>query len=143
MNLTRKLNCLALILCVLCAVAMAVVPYYFLIARNTLWYYGMYWNLFFVASPLWMHGISKLLELQDKILPGRWLNKVWEFLGVRSFEIYLCHLALYDTMLKHGVQGWPKWILIAVAGTCIGIVYHQAVEFCLAKWKARKTIAKA
>ena len=119
--------------------AMAAVPYFFLVARRYLWYYGMYWNLFFVASPLWMYGISKAMELNDKFLPGRWINKMWEFLGVRSFEIYLCHLALYDSMLKLGVQGWPKWICIAAGGTCIGILYHQVVEWCLAWWKRRKT----
>ena len=118
--------------------AMAAVPYYFLYARRTLWYYGMYWNLFFLASPLWMFGISGLLYLQDKLLPTRWLNKLWAFLGARSFEIYLCHLALYDTMLNHGVQGWRNWILIAIAGTLCGILFHQVVELCTVWWKRHR-----
>ena len=125
------------------AVAMALVPYFFLIGRRYLWYYGMYWYLFCPAAPLWMFGISKLLELQDKIAPGRVLNKIWSFLGVRSFEIYLCHLALYDTMLKLHVHGWPQWICIAAAGTGIGIAFHEVVEWCLRKWNSRKTASAA
>ena len=123
--------------------ALAVVPYFFLVGKRYLWYYGMYWNEFFLSAPLWMFCLTKCLELQERFLPGRILNRVWEFLGVRSFEIYLCHLALYDTMLKHGVTGWPKWILIAIAGTCIGILFHEVVDRATKLWKARRKPAAA
>ncbi len=126
---------------VLGVAAMAVVPYFFLIGRRYLWFYGMYWNLFFVSTPMCMFLTTKILEAQDRVAVGRGLNKVWSFLGVRSFEIYLCHLALYESCLKLHIQGWPQWIVIAVLGTGIGIAYHQVVEFCVAKWKAKKAAA--
>ena len=72
---------------------------------------------------------------------GRGVNKVLSFLGTRSFEIYLCHLAFYELCLRIGIQGWPQWICIAVIGTCIGIAYHEVVEFCLKWWKQRKKAA--
>ena len=120
-------------------IAMIVVVPVFQLRRRYLWYYGLYWNLFVIASPFWMYGITKLLEWQDRIAPGRWVNKAWSFLGARSFEIYLCHLALYDSCLKMGIQGWKKWILIACLGTGIGIAFHEVVERCLKWWKQRKT----
>lgn len=119
------------------AAAMAAVPYFFLIGRRYLWYYGMYWNLFFLASPLWMFGITWLMSLNEKFLLGRWINNMWSFLGTRSFEIYLCHLALYDSCLKLGIQGWPKWICIAALGTGIGIAFHEVVQLALKWWKQR------
>ena len=120
-------------------IAMIVVVPVFQLRRRYLWYYGLYWNLFVIALPFWMYGITKLLEWQDRIAPGRWVNKAWSFLGTRSFEIYLCHLALYDSCLKMGIQGWKKWILIACLGTGIGIAFHEVVERCLKWWKQRKT----
>ena len=117
--------------------AMAAVPFVFQLPRWILWYYGCYWNLFVVAAPFWMLGITRLLELQERSLPGKWVNRVWNFFGVRSFEIYLCHLALYDSCLKLGIRGWVPWICIAVAGTLIGIAFHQAVVWCQRRWNAR------
>lgn len=123
---------------VLGVLAMAIVPYFFLIGRRYLWYYGMYWNLFFVSTPLCMFLTTKLLQMQSRFALGRGINRVWAFLGTCSFEIYLCHLALYDSCLKLGIKGWPQWILIALLGTAIGIVFHQIVERCLQWWRQRK-----
>lgn len=120
--------------------AMTVVPYFFLIGRRYLWYYGMYWILFFFSTPACMFGVTKLLEWQEKNALGRGVNRIWSFLGTRSFEIYLCHLAFYEMCLSLGIKGWPKWIAIACIGTCIGIVYHEVVNWCLRQWKNRKTV---
>lgn len=123
--------------------AMAAVPYFFLIGRRFLWYYGMYWNLFFVSTPLCMFSTTKILEAQDRFALGRGINRMWSFLGTRSFEIYLCHLALYDCCLKLGIQGWPQWIGIAVLGTGIGIAFHEVVEWCLRWWKKNRAATAA
>ena len=120
-------------------IAMAAVPYFFLYQKQLLWYYGMFWNLFFFSTPACMFGVTKLLDLQKGNALGRGLNRLWGFLGERSFEIYLCHLVFYEICLKLGVQGWPKWICIAVIGTCLGIVYHELVNLGLRLWKQRKT----
>lgn len=122
---------------VLGAAAMAAVPWFFLVGRRYLWYYGMYWNLFFVSTPACMFGVTKLLDWQGRCLPGRALNRLWSFLGERSFEIYLCHLAFFETCLRLGIKGWPRWICIAVIGTCIGVAYHQVVDLGLRLWKRR------
>lgn len=107
------------------AVSMALVPYFFLYRRNTLWYYGMYWILFCFSTPACMIFTTKLLAWKEKHSPGRWCNRLWAFLGTRSFEIFLCHLAFNELCLRIGIQGWPQWILIAFLGICIGIVYHE------------------
>ena len=123
---------------VVALIAMALVPYFFLIARQYLWFYGMYWILFFFSTPATAFGLTKIMEWQEGNALGRGLNRMWGFLGSRSFEIYLCHLAFYELCLAMKVQGWPKWILIAAIGTGIGIVYHQVVYWATAKWKAHK-----
>ena len=124
-------------------VAMAVVPYFFLYRKNLLWYYGMFWYPFLFSTPACMFWVTKLLDVQKKYALGRILNKLWEFLGIRSFEIYLCHLAFYDLCLKVGARGWPLWIGIAAVGTGMGIVYHEMAEWCLKRWKSRKKLPVA
>ena len=120
-------------------VAMAVVPYYFLVKTNTLWYYGMYWNLFVISTPAWMFALTKLLELQEKILPGQLLNKFWKFLGESSFEIFLCHLCLYSIILKYDLfHSWAAWICIAITGTAIGLAFNRLVNFLMKKRAASK-----
>lgn len=111
---------------VVALIAMAIVPYFFLIGRKYLWNYGMYWILFFFSTPATAFGLTKIMEWQEKNALGRKVNGVWNFLGTRSFEIYLCHLAFYELCLALKVQGWGKWILIAGIGTCMGIVYHKS-----------------
>lgn len=120
--------------------AMAAVPYFFLYQKRLLWYYGMFWNLFFFSTPACMFGVTKLLDLQKSNALGRGLNRLWGFLGERSFEIYLCHLAFYEICLKLGAQGWAKWICIAFIGTGIGIAYHWLVNLGIKLWKQRKTV---
>lgn len=118
--------------------AMALVPYIFLYQKWLLWYYGMFWSLFFFSTPACMFGVTKLLDWQKKRVLGRGLNRLWAFLGERSFEIYLCHLAFYECCLRLGLRGWPRWICAAVVGTCIGIAYHEAVNLCLKWWKQKR-----
>lgn len=118
--------------------AMALVPYYFLYRRDTLWYYGMYWILFFFSTPACMFGTTKLLHWQQRFLLGRGLNRLWRFLGNCSFEIFLCHLSFYELCLRIGVKGWPKWIVIAFTGICIGVAYHYALDFIQKKWRLRE-----
>lgn len=119
-------------------IAMAAVPYFFLYQKRLLWYYGMFWNLFFFSTPACMFGVTKLLDLQAKNALGRGLNRLWGFLGIRSFEIYLCHLMFYGICLRLGIRGWGKWIAIACIGTVLGIVYHELVNLGLRLWKQRK-----
>lgn len=118
--------------------AMAIVPYFFLIKTEYLWHYGMYWILFFFSTPACMFWVTKLLDVQERWAPGRALNRVWRFLGARSFEIYLCHLVVYSIWLRLGAKGKLTWICIAIIGTCLGIVYHELVNWCLKCWKQKK-----
>ncbi len=121
--------------------AMAAVPYFFLVGRRYLWFYGMYWNLFFVSTPMCMFLTTWCLEKHEGCALGRGVNRALSFLGTCSFEIYLCHLALFDCCLKLGVRGWPRWICLAVLGTGIGIAYHYVVEAALARWRRRQRAA--
>lgn len=120
------------------AVAMAIVPYFFLVGRKYLWYYGMYWIPFFFVTPACAFGLTWLMERQTKNTVGQKINRIWGFLGVRSFEIYLCHLAFYELCLALDVQGWLRWIIIAAVGTVIGICYYQVVQWALSWWGMRK-----
>lgn len=122
-------------------IAMGLVPYYFIYKKNLLWYYGMYWILFCFSTPACMFYTTKLLDWQEKWAVGRVLNRVWNFLGVRSFEIFLCHLAFYELCLRVGIQGWVHWILIACVGVCIGIAYHEVLGAVQRRLALRKKIA--
>jgi peptidoglycan/LPS O-acetylase OafA/YrhL len=118
--------------------AMAAVPYFFLYRRFWLWHYGMYWIPFFFSTPACMFGVTWLLERGERYQIGRGINRIWSFLGERSFEIYLCHLCFFELCLQLGARGWKTWILLAFAGICIGILYHQVLDFVTKKWKLRR-----
>jgi peptidoglycan/LPS O-acetylase OafA/YrhL len=121
--------------------AIAAVPWFFLRARWTLWRYGMFWNLFFCSTPACLFGVTKLLALQEKTRLGCGFNRLMAFLGERSFEIYLCHLAFYECCLRMGLRGWPQWLLAALVGTCLGIGYHELVAWVQRQRKPQKVIA--
>ena len=119
--------------------AMAAVPYIYIYHHNILWYYGMYWLPFVIAAPFWTDIITKALHLQEKFGLGRLINRFWDFIGARSFEIYLCHLAVYNVCLRLGFHSWGAWVCIAAIGTLTGICYHEVVVFCQKQYKNRKT----
>lgn len=120
--------------------AMAVVPYYFIYRKNTLWYYGMYWILFFFSTPTCMFGVTKLLEWQDKCKVTRLWNRLIEFLGNRSFEIYLVHLAFFYVMLDMGFRTWKAWIVFAFVGITLGCIYNYLVNLVLSRVKKKQKI---
>jgi peptidoglycan/LPS O-acetylase OafA/YrhL len=117
---------------------MAAVPYFFLYRRFWLWHYGMYWIPFFFSTPACMFGVTWLLERGERYQVGRGINRMWSFLGERSFEIYLCHLCFFELCLQLGARGWKQWILLAFIGICIGVLYHGVLDLIMKKWKLRQ-----
>lgn len=108
-------------------IAMALVPYYFIYRRNTLWYYGMFWILFFFSTHSCLFGVTWLLEKQSRWKWGRALNRGLQFLGERSFEIYLVHLAFFEVCLRTHYKSWKAWILFAIVGIVMGCVYNAII----------------
>lgn len=90
--------------------------------------YGFWWHPFLLSTPGCLYFTTWLLEKQEKWIVTRTINRGLSFLGGKSFEIYLCHLMVYEVGLYFGVQGWPAWIGLAVVGLSAGIGYGKLVE---------------
>ena len=109
----------------------SMVGFYFLVTRwpDGLRTYGFWWHPFLLSTPFCLYMTTWILEKLESAAPGRLLRRGLEFLGGKSFEIYLLHLLVYTVGLTFGVRGWKKWILLAVAGIVTGVAYSYAVDW--------------
>lgn len=90
--------------------------------------YGFWWHPFLLSTPGCLYFTTWLLQKHEKWAVTRALNRGLSFLGGKSFEIYLCHLFVYEIGLYFGVTGWPSWIMLAVLGLCLGGAYGFLIE---------------
>lgn len=121
-------------------IAMALVPYFFIYRQETLWYYGAYWIPFFFSTPACMFGVTKLLAwMESRPLTNR-VNRLIAFLGNRSFEIYLVHLAFFFVMLDMGFRRWKAWIVFAFVGIILGCMYSYLINLLLSRKKKAKSL---
>ena len=118
---------------------LSMVAFYFLVTRwpDGLSKYGFWWHPFLVSTPFTMYLTTWILEKLEGNALTRKLNRFLEFLGGKSFEIYLCHLLVYTVGLTFGVHGWSRWICLALLGLLTGIGYSYLVDL-LSKWRVRK-----
>jgi peptidoglycan/LPS O-acetylase OafA/YrhL len=110
---------------------LSMVALYFLVTRhpNAMARYGLWWHPFLLSTPGCLYFTTWLLEKQEKWVVTLRLQQLVEYLGGRSFEIYLCHILVYTVGLYFRVQGWFRWILLAIAGLVLGCCYHGFVEY--------------
>ena len=120
--------------------AVSMTAFYFLVTRwpDGLRKYGFWWHPFLLSTPATLYGITWALERFEKWKPTALLNRFLEFLGGKSFEIYLLHLLVYTAGLTFGVHGWKKWICLAVLGILAGVGYS-----CLVDWALKRRRKKA
>lgn len=109
---------------------LSMVAFYFLVVYRPGWLskYGFWWHPFLLSTPGCLYFTTWLLHKHEKWAVTRQLNRGLGFLGGKSFEIYLCHLLVYEVGLYFGVQGWGRWILLAVLGLLIGIGYGKLMD---------------
>lgn len=90
--------------------------------------YGFWWHPFLLSTPGCLYFTTWLLEKQERWAVTRQIGRGLNFLGGKSFEIYLCHLLVYEAGLYFGVQGWPRWIALALVGLLAGIGYGKLID---------------
>ena len=108
----------------------SMVGFYFLVMYRPGWLskYGFWWHPFLLSTPGCLYFTTWLLEKHEKWWVTRQLNRGLGFLGGKSFEIYLCHLMVYEVGLYFGVQGWGRWIFLALLGLLLGIGYGKLMN---------------
>ncbi len=113
---------------------------YYLVTRHpgSLRRLGFWWHPFLFSTPGCLYFTTWCLEKHEKWKPTRLLNRGLSFLGGRSFEIYLCHLMVFTVGYYAGVQGWTRWILLALFGLLLGIVYSLVINRITAWWGQRR-----
>ena len=118
----------------------SMISFYFLVTRwpDGLSKYGFWWHPFLLSTPATLYGITWALERFERWKPTTLLNRGLEFLGGKSFEIYLLHLLVYTVGLTLGIQGWKRWILLALLGILTGIGYSYLVDR-FTKWRKHRT----
>ena len=116
----------------------SMVAYYFLCVRwpDGLAAYGFWWHPFLLSTPGCLYMTTWILQKMDAWKPTAKVNRGLEFLGGKSFEIYLCHILIYEIGLYFGVGGWKKWILLALCGLTAGTIYSYLVE-ALVRWRKK------
>lgn len=118
--------------------AVSMVAFYFLVVYfpGSLKRYGFWWHPFLLSTPGCICLTTWLLEKHEQWKPTRALNRGLAFLGGKSFEIYLCHILIYEAGLYFGVQGWARWILLALCGLAVGVGYSKLVDL-FTTWRKR------
>ncbi len=102
--------------------------------------YGFWWHPFLFSTPGCLYFTTWCLEKHEKWAPTRLLNQGLGFLGSRSFEIYLCHILVYEVALYFGLcstgaKGWLLWAVMAVLGFVVGCLYNLFVNRILLRSK--------
>lgn len=62
------------------------------------WKYGLYWYPFILIAPGLCVALSAVMSLLEKSSMTKWIVAVLSFVGKYSFEIYLVHLLIYDSV---------------------------------------------
>lgn len=100
--------------------------------------YGFWWHPYLFSTPGCLYFTTWCLEKHEKWAPTRLLNRGLSKLGGKSFEIYLCHLLVYEVALymglcSTGAKGWLLWLLMAVLGIAVGCIYSILVSKILSR----------
>ena len=66
--------------------------------RPLRWKYGLYWYPFILIAPGLCVALSCVMTFLEKSLFTTWIVQVFSFVGKYSFEIYLVHLLIYDSV---------------------------------------------
>lgn len=116
--------------------AASMIALYFLVTRTPgiMSKYGFWWHPFLVSTPGCLYFTTWLLEKHEHWGPTRLLNRGLNFLGGKSFEIYLCHILIFEMGLYFGVTGWLPWIILAFCGLAAGTGYSKLVD-CFTNWR--------
>lgn len=89
--------------------------------REYRWKNGLYWYPFIMITPGLCVGVSLLMNLFEKSKFTSWIVKVLSFIGKYSFEIYLTHILIFDSvgyMIKKGTLPQEKYVY-ALSVVCI------------------------
>lgn len=90
--------------------------------------FGFWWHPFLLSTSGCLYLTTWCLEKQERWRVTRWVNRGLEFLGGKSFEIYLCHIFVYTVGLYLGVRNWGGWILLALCGIAVGVGYGKLID---------------
>lgn len=61
-----------------------------------MWLLGMFWYPFILLVPGLCLGISLICQLLEKTSPGRFTVKLLDYLGSKTFSVYLVHIFVLD-----------------------------------------------
>ena len=100
--------------------------------------YGFWWHPFLLSTVGGVYLITWLLERMERWKPTALLIRLFEFLGGKSFEIYLWHLLVYTVGLTFQVRGWKAWIGLALLGLLTGVCYGKLIDW-FTKWRKHES----
>ena len=118
---------------------LSLIALYFLVILKPNWLskYGFWWHPYFFSTPGCLYFASWIHEKFDKWKPTRLLNRIFTWLGGKSFELYLVHLFVYMVALNIGITGYIPWIGVALLALILGILYSILVNTILSKRKSK------
>ena len=79
------------------------------------WSHALYWYPFILITPGLCIAVSYLMNLLDKSKASSWIVKLLSLIGKYSFEVYLVHILIFDTvnyMVNEGIVPQEKLVYI-------------------------------
>lgn len=110
----------------LCAVGLASLHFFLNHYDNILWSHGLYWYPLILIVPGLCLVLSRLAEIAEQYAFTRWICRMLNTVGIYSFEVYLIHIFLYETVMAsvpvpenwiHRDLVWLCTIPVIVAGS--------------------------
>ena len=99
-------------------------------ASYDLWHYGLYWYPFFLIAPCLVFYLGKAEKLLSRLSFMAPLLGCVRLFGRASFELFLCHVFLFESMYTRfpdGLPGW-QWALLYALALVIGLLYRAFVQ---------------
>lgn len=98
--------------------------------RDYRWKNALYWYPFILITPGLCVGVSLIMTLLDKSKATSWISKLLSLVGKYSFEIYLTHILIFDSvnyLVKEEILPNDKMVyilsVISIPFACIILNY--------------------
>lgn len=90
--------------------------------------YGLYWYPFVLIVPGVCALLADLFHVMGKYRGTAVITNGLRCLGEASFEIYLIHILLFESILKPiGFHGTKNWMLAAIFAVLAGVLYKKLI----------------
>lgn len=105
---------------------------------DLLWNKGIYWYSFILITPGLLMLLGLLFDLANKSIIGSMFARVFKSVGLASWEIFLFHVLMFDTICLGLQMSNVRWFMVGFLSILVGIVINQSIKKFLDMYQNRK-----